>query len=408
MKKILALLLAVLMTAALFAGCTPSEAEGSEPTKPGETEPAKPTYKLAMITGASGVEDRSFNQTVWEACEKFGKDHDIAAKYYTPAANDTASRVSAVKLAVAEGNNVVVLPGNAFAGVIAEIAASYPHVKFIALDVDEPALLAAGVPLRGEKYDGIPENWDLETYVKMGNVYCTVYQDELSGYMAGYAAVKLGYTRLGFLGGQDVPAVVRYGYGFVQGADAAARELDVQIELNYAYGSQFTGSDEITAKMDAWYEAGTQVVFACGGSIYTSAADAAKKVEGAKVIGVDVDQAAVIDEHAGVEGLTLTSAMKDLTLTVNNTLTSILVDDKWEDHAGKIETLGLISGEDPTMNYVGLPMESTQWAEGKFTQADYKALVKALFDGSVKVSDDISKEPAVTNTTVDYQGNIAE
>ena len=126
--------------------------------------------------------------------------------------------------------------------------------------------------------------------------------------MAGYAAVKLGYTHLGFLGGMAVPAVVRYGYGFVQGADAAAAETGAAVTVEYAYGNQFYGDADITAYMDNWYQTlGVEVVFACGGGIYSSAAEAAAKV-GGKVIGVDVDQAAIIDGGYG-DGMTVTSAM---------------------------------------------------------------------------------------------------
>ena len=149
-----------------------------------------------------------------------------------------------------------------------------------------------------------------EDYVVPANLYCAVYQEELCGYMAGYTAVKLGYTKLGFLGGMAVPAVVRYGYGYVQGVDAAAKELDITVDLKYAYGNQFSGDADITAAMDTWYQGGTEIVFACGGGIYTSAAEAAAKV-GGKVIGVDVDQKGIIDGSYG-EGMTVTSAMKGL------------------------------------------------------------------------------------------------
>lgn len=238
----------------------------------------------------------------------------------------------------------------------------------------------------------------------MSNVYCAIYQEELSGYMAGYAAVKLGYTKLGFLGGMAVPAVIRFGYGFVQGVDAAAKELNINVDLNYVYGGQFYGDADITAKMDTWYQGGTQIVFACGGGIYTSAAEAANKV-GGKVIGVDTDQKPVIDKKYG-DGITVTSAMKGLAPTTKDTLKDIILNDNWKNYAGKIVNLGLVSGSDPTLNYVQIPMESTQWAEGKFTQNDYKALVKAMFDGTVKVSNDTKAMPTTTNVTVSDQGNI--
>lgn len=96
--------------------------------------------------------------------------------------------------------------------------------------------------------------------------------------MAGYAAVKEGYKKLGFLGGMSVPAVVRFGYGFVQGCNAAATETNTTIEIKYAYAKQFFGDAEITAVMDTWYGDGVEVVFACGGGVYTSACEAAQKL----------------------------------------------------------------------------------------------------------------------------------
>ena len=236
----------------------------------------------------------------------------------------------------------------------------------------------------------------------MDNVYCAIYQEEISGYMAGYAAVKLGYTKLGFLGGMAVPAVMRFGYGYVQGADAAAKEMGINIDMKYAYGNQFFGDADITAVMDTWYAGGTEVVFACGGGIYTSAAEAAKKV-GGKIIGVDVDQAAIIDGAYG-EGMTITSAMKGLAPTTIDTLTDVVINGKWANYAGKIVTLGMVSGDDAKLNYVQLG--KTLYEDGKFTEADYKALVKAIFDGTITISNDIAKEPTVTNATVQYLGNL--
>ena len=188
----------------------------------------------------------------------------------------------------------------------------------------------------------------------------------------------------------------------MQGVDAAAKELDTQVEMNYVYGGLFFGNADITAVMDTWYSAGTEIVFACGGGIYSSAAEAAAKVDG-KVIGVDVDQAGIIDGSYG-EGMTVTSAMKGLAPTVKHMLSEIQAGN-FANYGGKIETLGLISGDDPEANYVQIPMESTQWGEG-FSQDDYKALVADMFDGKITVSNAIDAEPAVTNVTVDYQGQI--
>lgn len=410
-KKVMSLLLVAVMAVSMFAACGSSNKDDANNDVADTTvvstekneEVADSEYSVAMITDYGDITDQSFNQTTYEACKAFCEANGIDFKYYKPADDSTADRVASVELAIDEGYNVIVMPGYAFGGTIAEVSGEYPDVKFIALDVAAGDLLEAGVALKGETYDYNPANWDVNEYVHMDNVYCAVYQEELSGYMAGYAAVKLGYQKLGFLGGMAVPAVKRFGYGFVQGADAAAAETGASVEIKYAYGNQFYGDADITAAMDTWYGAGTEVVFACGGGIFTSASEAAVKV-GGKVIGVDTDQSAVINGSYG-DGLTVTSAMKGLYPTTVDTLTDVIVNGNWANYAGKISTLGLVSGTDPELNYVQLPMDTTQWSD-TFTQDDYKALVASMFDGTVKVSNDITAEPAVTTISVEYLGNL--
>ena len=397
MKKFLAMILALVMALSLVA-CGDKKDDNQTDDNQGDTN--ETTYKVAMITDYGDITDQSFNQTTYEACKAFADANKIEFSYFKPAGDNTADRVAMIESAIDQGYNVIVMPGYAFGGAIVETAPNFPDVKFIALDV------SAG---------------DLgEGFVIPANLYCAVYQEELCGYMAGYAAVKLGYKNLGFLGGMAVPAVQRYGLGFVQGVDAAAAELKLtDVKVNYVYGGQFFGDADITAVMDTWYAGGTQVVFACGGGIYTSAVDAAKKVEGAKVIGVDVDQAGVIANYAagedadqatidGYKALTVTSAMKGLYPTTYDTLTDVILNGNWEKYSAQIDTLGLVSADDPALNYVQIPMESTQWADGAFTQDDYKALVKAMFDGTLTVSNDTEKgaKDFATVITVDDQGQI--
>ena len=408
MKKLFALLLSLAMVLALVA-CGQKDPTPDTPDTPDDPQ-TKVEYKVAMITDYGDITDQSFNQTTYEACKAFAEDNSIEFSYFKPAGDNTADRVAMIEKAVDEGFNVIVMPGYAFGGAIVEAAPEFPDVKFIALDVAAGDLLETAVAKAGETYDYTPENWDLNKYVDMSNVYCAVYQEELCGYMAGYAAVKLGYKNLGFLGGMSVPAVVRYGYGFVQGVDAAAADLGLtDVKVNYIYGGQFFGDADITAVMDTWYQGGTEVVFACGGGIYTSAVDAAKKV-GAKVIGVDVDQAGVIAKYAGVDGMTVTSAMKGLYPATYDTLTDVIVNGNWDKYVGKIATLGLVSGTDPEANYVQIPMgDGTQWSDS-FTQDDYKAMVKDMFDGKITVSNntssDVSAASFATVITVDDQGSI--
>lgn len=380
-KKLFVLLLAVAMMMS-FAAC----GGGSGEEASGDASSAD--MMVAMVTDYGDITDQSFNQTTYEASKAFCEENGVDFTYKKPASDSTADRVSSIEEAIEEGYNVIVMPGYAFADAIFEVAPLYPEVKFVALDVSEYDLTHDGSTGEERDYQG-------------DNVFSAVYQEEIAGYMAGYAAVKLGYTKLGFLGGMAVPAVQRYGGGFIQGADAAAEELGkTDVEMKYAYGNQFFGDADITAAMDTWYGAGTEVVFACGGGIFSSAAEAAAKT-GGKVIGVDVDQAGIIDGAYG-EGMTVTSAMKGLSATVN-TLLGAIKDGNWDDYAGQIQNLGLVS-ETPADNYVQLP-ESTQWADG-FQQADYETLVKELFDGTRTVSNDVSALPTAKVIKVDNQGNI--
>ena len=392
MKKILALVLALCMVFALCA-CGNTPADGNKPAEESKAPeaaesstpaaPEAPAYKVAMITDYGDITDQSFNQTTYEACKEFCEANGVKFNYFKPAGDNTADRVAMIEKAIDEDYNVIVMPGYAFGEAIKETAADNDDITFIALDV------GAG---------------DLgDDYVVPANLYCAVYQEELCGYMAGYAAVKLGYTKLGFLGGMAVPAVVRYGYGFVQGADAAAAEINADVTMKYAYGNQFSGDADITAAMDTWYQGGTEVVFACGGGIYTSAAEAAAKV-GGKVIGVDVDQKAIIDSKYG-EGMTVTSAMKGLAPTVKHMLAEVLAGN-FANYGGKIDTLGLVS-ENPEENYVQIPADSTQFGDG-FTADDYTALVAKMFSGEITVSNDITVAAAdVAKTiTVEDLGNL--
>ena len=381
MKKILALLLALCMVFAL-AACGQSAAPAAEEAAPAEAAPAETASgaKVAMITDYGDITDQSFNQTTYEACKAFSEANGLDFSYFKPVSDSDEDRVSMIESAIDQGYNVVVMPGYAFGKAIETTASEYPDITFIALDVSAGDFSA--------------------DYVIPSNLYSAVYQEELCGYMAGVAAVKLGYTKLGFLGGMAVPAVVRYGYGFVQGADAAAAEIGADVTLKYAYGNQFYGDADITAAMDTWYADGTEVVFACGGGIFTSAGEAAAKV-GAKVIGVDVDQAGTIDGLYG-EGMTVTSAMKGLAATVNTQLSAVL-DGAFK--GGMVENLGLVSNV-PEENYVQLA-GSTQFGEG-FTAEDYAALVASMFAGDVTVSNDISVAAAdnASTITVDDLGNL--
>ena len=367
MKKVVAFILCmalVITCVACFAACNDKNNDTNNDA-----------MKVAMITDYGDITDQSFNQTTYEACKAFSEENKLGFKYFKPAGDSTEARVASVEQAIQEGYNVIVMPGYAFGATVVEVAESNPDVTFVALDVAQ-----------GDLGDN---------YIVPANVATFVYKEEISGFMAGYAAVKEGYKKLGFLGGMAVPAVVRFGYGFVQGVNAAAVEMNIanEVSVNYVYGGKFHGTPEITAAMDAWYNNGTEVVFACGGGIFTSACEAAtKKGINGKVIGVDTDQSYVINKNYG-DGVCITSAMKGLAPTVNTVLTAIK-DGKWSTYSGTISNMGMVSGTDASLNYVQLP--TATWSMTNFTKADYATLVGKIYDGTIKISSDTSAMPKTT------------
>ena len=387
MKKIVLSAMAIALAAVAFVSCT--KKDGGASSKSSASKGAS-AVRVAMVTDSGDITDQSFNQTTYTASKAFCEENGIAFNYYKPAGDSTADRVASINAAVQDDYNVLILPGFLFAEAIVETAEMNSDVKFIGLDVSEFDVMSCA-EAKGKK------NWKLPE-----NVFCAIYKEEIPGYMAGYAAVKEGYRHLGYLGGMAVPAVIRYGFGYIQGINDAAVELGIadKVTIEYVYGGQFYGDQQIKAFMDGWYKnRGVEIVFACGGGIWNSAADAAKDV-GGKLIGVDVDQSELMEAYA--HGMCVTSAMKGLGATVKATLRAIL-NDNWSAYAGRITSLGLVSGTQVETNYVQLPTDT--WSMKNFTLDDYKALVASIFEGKTVVSDDIVNLPS-TKVTLNVYPNI--
>lgn len=383
MKKFFTLLVVFALILSLAAcGAAPAEKpEVKEPVAEGETPADAPIVKkVALVTDVGTIDDESFNQACWQGVKAWCEKNQIEHTYYQPTENSNDARILSISQAIQEGANVLVLPGFLFDVALAEVQDQYPEVYFIAVDV---AALPDEKPV-GE------------------NAVCITFAEEQAGFLAGYAAVKDGYSKLGFLGGMAVPAVVRFGYGYIQGADLAAKETETEIEIKYFYGGQFFGDANITARMEGWYKEGTEVVFACGGGIYTSAAEAAMQYDG-KVIGVDVDQFPVGEKEENGQKLYkynpfISSAMKGLQ-PVTEALLEALQAGNWAEYGGKSMVFSLAEGD-----FVGLPTSEESWGFENFTLEDYNALIERIKGGEIVIDNsfDTAKTPEVSEfTTLD-------
>lgn len=390
MKKFLAIFLALIFALSMVACAqqtpaeeapaeeAPAEEAPAEETPaeeaeeaPAEEAPADGTYEIALVTDIGNIDDKSFNQGSWEGVVEYAEANGKTYNYYRPSEDSDEARIESIETAIDKGAKVVVMPGYLFGPAVQTVQAEYPDVMFLGIDMG---------------LGDVPE--------PTANVSLITYQEEQAGYLAGYAAVQDGYRKLGFLGGIDVPAVIRYGYGFLQGANAAAVELGVvdEVSVKYWYSGSFTPTDEIKTKMSGWYTEGTEVVFSCGGGIYLSAVGAAQEAN-AKVIGVDVDQSAESE-------LIITSAMKELKNSVVMALTALYDNGgTWPaEYAGTEQKLGA------AQDCVGLPTAEGSWRLTTYTVEQYNELFAKVKSGEISISNDTENAPAV-EIAVEYQND---
>ncbi len=389
MKKILALLLVLAMALSLVA-CgakeTPAATEAPAAEAPAAQAPAEEApaavsaddipdemtsadgkYQLAFITDVGMLQDEGFNQGTFDGVKLYAAANGKSYKYYQPANGDAATdddRIDAMKLACQNGAEVVVAAGFMQGTALAAAAAEYPNVNFVFID-----------------------GWSMG----MPNVAGIVFQEEQSGYMAGYAVVKEGYTKLGFMGGGGGtnPACQRFGYGFAQGAEAAAKEMGIKIDMNYSwmYGASFGASPELQTLAAGWYQNGTEIIFACGGSMFASIS-AAASAEDCVMVGVDTDQ-------SFKSPTVITSATKGLADATQWAIDKHY-EGKWAEIGG--DNLSNLGAAD---NAVGLP--TATWSLENFSVADYEALFAEIVAGNVEISNELVLHPETSDVmTVNY------
>ena len=383
-KKLLALLLCLAMVFGL-AACgnsnkpadrqtpapgTNTETPAPETETPGETEAdpdaiedsmtsADGTYQVAFVTDVGQLKDKAFNQGTFDGVKLYAAANGLSYKYYQPANGSEATdddRYDAMKAAVEGGADVVVCAGYLQEAALKKAAIEYPETPFVFID---------GYPLTDDAGN------------TLSNVAGIAFKEEQAGYLAGYAVVMDGFTKLGFSGGGGGtnPACCRFGYGYVQGANHAAEELGITVDMNYSwqYGSTFSASTDLQTMINGWYVNGTEIVFACGGSMFQSIV-AAASANDKFVIGVDVDQ-------SGESEYVVTSAMKGLADAVQWAVAKVY-DGTFDTIGGQQASLGVAD------NAVELPTGADSWRFETFNVEEYESLYQQMVDGTLVVDDD--------------------
>ena len=401
MKKFLALLLALVMVFALAACGGEGETTTTEPPADDTTVPEDDTpapeepdaldpndiednieaesYEIAFVTDVGQLHDKSFNEGTWNGVKLYAAQNDKTYKYYQPANDAEATdddRFEAMSQAVANGAKVVVCAGYLQEAALRRAAIEYPDVNFVFID--------------GYSLTEDPDNPDAAVLTNVAGVN---FNEEQCGYLAGYAVVKEGFTQLGFSGGGGGTnaACCRYGYGYLQGASAAAEEMGVDVTVNYSwqYGGAFQASPELQSMIAGWYTNGTEIVFACGGSMFSSITSAASANDG-WVIGVDVDQSSQSDT-------VVTSAMKGIDQAAILCL-GHHYDGTWEEVGGKTTTLGA------AQDAVGLPTDT--WSLENFSVEEYETLFASIKDGSLVIDAEYPVDDSGMDNAASLNGEL--
>ena len=376
MKKILAMLLAMAMAFSLAACGSKDGGKKGADDIPDTMTSQDGKYEVAFVTDVGQLKDKSFNQGTWDGVKLYASEHSLSYKYYQPANGDNATdddRYNAMKQAAEGGAKVIVCAGFLQEAALAKAAEEFPDAHFVFIDNNHPVVGSDGNPLK--------------------NVASVEFQEEQAGYLAGYAVVKEGYTKLGFSGGGggSNPACCRFGYGFVQGANDAAKELGKTVDINYSwqYGASFQASPELQTMMNGWYSNGTEIVFACGGSMFNSVAAAAAANDGL-VVGVDVDQSAQSET-------VVTSAMKGLASSVQWAVAKVY-DGTFSEIGGKGTSLGAKD------DAVGLP--TATWSLENYTIEEYEAQLADMASGKLVVDSMVAEEDFAKVTDTNWS-NVA-
>lgn len=303
-----------------------------------------------LVEFGSAVDDKSYMQSIWEGVINYSDSSNKTRKYYQTKDNSAESLKKCAELAV-KGNAKFIMGSDIFNKTIGEMQKLYPDIKFMIFD--------------GDPID--PETGEI-CYCE--NTISVRFAEEQSGFLAGYATVKDGYRNLGFIGGLAVPAVVRYGYGFIAGCEYAAKELKLKpgdISIKYNYAGTFNPNPEAQAMASAWYHSGVDVIFACAGGLGDSIIKAA---ENAKKYVIEVDQ-----DKSYVSETIITSATKDLNYALDYILSSLL---NGSVKAG--QSVRMTAKE----HSIGLPMKTSRFRT--FSEADYEKIFTKLAQNEIKVS----------------------
>lgn len=321
--------------------------------------------KIGVVTDEGGAKDKSFNQSNVEAVDAWIKKNggEMLPTIETKSHDKIVPNLeNASKVA-----DVISIAGFYFEKELPGVAEKYKNKKYIVIDA----------------------------VTDKENVASIQFKEHEAGYLAGYtAALQTKTNKLGFLGGAKVPAVEKFGIGFVEGAKAAKPD----VEILYQYSGSFTDIPKGKTIAATMYDAGVDIIFQAAGGVGAGAIKEAQeraqndlKTGEIKhwIVGVDRDQyqeglvkATDKDGKEVEKSVILTSAVKRIDVAVTKALDEI----KAGNFKGGAANAKLLSIQDGA---VGLPENNPNLSEDVI--AKLKQVQEDLKSGKVKAPEKVSE-----------------
>ena len=324
----------------------------------------KSRYELVLLTDSGAVNDKGFNQSAWDAMTEFAVQRDLDCRYFIPQSTKRDDLVSQLRSVAKEGAAVIVMSGRVYETALYEVQRDYPDIKFVLID-------------------GKPHAEDSQIPDIPANTTSVMFAVEQSGFLAGYAAVYDGITDLGFLAGAPDEDARAYGYGFLQGAEYAAKENGVSVSVLYQYTGKNEKSDKNKQTAKEMYEAGADLIFACGKGTEESVIEASGEKR-SYVICADTDR-------RYDSGTVLTSAVKGVSDALKLVLRSVCDMKDFEYSFGEKSTyFNAANGGAGLASFVINDKNGDAFDRFyKFGKNEYEIILDRLSSGTVDVMRDI-------------------
>ncbi|WP_458462920.1 BMP family lipoprotein [Paenibacillus sp.] len=279
MKKMLSLSLVMLLAVSvMLAGCgsKPKEETNAGGDTGGTPTEAKSDLKIGMVTDVGGVNDKSFNQSAWEALQATETETGTAVKYLQSKSDE--EYIPNLNEFVKGGYDLTWGIGFQLADAIKTVAEQNPDAKLAIID----------------------------SVVDVPNVKSVTFAEEEGSYLVGVVAgMTTKSNKVGFVGGMDSPLIKKFEIGFREGVKAV--NPDAEFISNYT--GAFDKPDLGKAAAATMYNQGVDIIFhasgATGNGVFNEAIARKKQGQEVWVIGVDKDQSLEFGDE-----VTLTSMIK--------------------------------------------------------------------------------------------------